>query len=87
MVAYVVNLVGSVALSSMGVLAVKVVYGLGNVVQHAHGAFGNVVYIRKVALHFPVVEHVNRLVLHDGFCKEPGSHVGSTPRAIHRKVA
>ena len=69
----------------MPVVPVRI--GLRRVVDDAHDAFHNVVYIGKVAQHVAIVEHLDGPVVQDGIRKEERRHVRPPPGAVDREEA
>src|SRR5579884_874779 len=61
--------------------------GRGGPVQHTDNSFDNILYIRKVPLHVPIVVHVDGLALQDRLCKLEEGHVRAAPGTVDRKEA
>ncbi len=55
--------------------------------EHAHDAFDDVVDVREVAPHPPVVEHVDRLAREDRLREQHRRHVGAPPRPVDGEEA
>ena len=56
------------------------VYNPGN-------TFNDIIYIGKITLHVPVVEHINRFTGYSCFCEKKERHIRATPWAVHGKEA
>ena len=86
-VADVINLIWRAACARIRGIAGPAGVGAGRLVHHPHDSLDNIINIRKVPLHLPKVEHIDRPAFEDRPREQKQGHIGTAPWTIDGKKA
>lgn len=84
-IANIKNSIGRKARAWIGGMAIPIRIRRSDVIHDPGNRLGDIIHVREISFHFPMVVKIDGLSFEDGFRELVERHVGTSPRSVYRE--